>query len=176
MRSRWRLLLLILTASITVSAAREAAESTPRAPMPGNLVLRMQLTTPGVITFNRVQVEWQLENAGKAPVYICQWPGIAFSQHWECPNGLLKGGMPGYPHSRRLDRKYYVELKPGEALVGYGQVDVWPTPSGLLSVSAEFRCDQDGSELGLSAWKGRVRSEWVPVEVPKDELAKACAP
>jgi hypothetical protein len=86
------------------------------------------------------------------------------------------GGVPGYPHSRPIERKYYVELKPGEALVGHGEVPVWSTPSGSLSIRAEFRCDQDGHEYGLKSWKGRVSSEWVLVEVPKDDKAKACEP
>ena len=83
-------------------------------------------------------------------VYVCQWPGAAFSQHWDCPNGLIKAGIPGYPHSRHLERKYYLELKPGEALFGYGQVDVWPTPSGNMALSAQFSCDQDGHARGRS--------------------------
>lgn len=175
-RKRCQPLFFILASAFTVSFAGDATKSAPDALVPAELLLRMTPTLPVVITFDRVQVEWQLENEGQKSVYVCQWPGIAFSQHWECPNGLLKGAMPGYPHSRRLDRKYYLELKPGEALFGYGQIDVWPTPSGVLSVSAEFRCDQDGREYGLSAWKGRIRSEWVSVEVPKDNKAKACEP
>jgi hypothetical protein len=52
---------------------------------------------PVGIMFERVQVEWQLENTGQKSTYVCQWPGIAFAQRWDCPNGLEKRGVPGYP-------------------------------------------------------------------------------
>jgi hypothetical protein len=175
-RIRFQLLSFILASGITVSFAGDTAKLTPDASVPAELVLRMSRTSPVIIAGERVQVEWQLENAGQKSVYVCQWPGIAFSHHWECPNGLLKGAGPGYPSFRRLDRKYYLELKPGEALVGYGEVNVSPTPSGVLSIRAEFRCDQTGLEYGLSAWKGRISSDWLSIEVPKDEKAEACEP
>jgi hypothetical protein len=176
MRIRFQLFSFVLASGIAVGFAGDTAKPTPDASVPAELVLRMTRTSPVIIAGERVQVEWQLENAGQKSVHVCQWPGIDFSHHWECPNGLLKGAGPGYPSTRRLDRKYYLELKPGEALIGYGDVNVWPTPSGVLSISAEFRCDQTGREYGLSAWKGRVSSDWVSVEVPKDESAKACEP
>jgi hypothetical protein len=163
---------------VTVSTVGFAADApTPKADpsVPPQLMLRLNRTST-VVLFDRVAVEWQLENIGKTSVHVCQWPGIAFSQHWECPNGQTKAGVPGYPDSRSLDRKYFLELKPGEALVGYGRVDVWPTPSGRLSLGAEFRCDQEGREYGLAAWKGRLSSDLVSVEVPKDPKAKACEP
>ena len=174
-RVRW--MSFCLAALAAVNTPRAAGGSKPETPTTvPSLTLRLVLIQPVLITFDRIGVEWQLENSGRDSLQVCQWPGIAFSQSWDCPDGTSKGVIPGYPESRKLERKYFLTLSPGEALIGHGSVDVWSTPSGKLSLRAEFRCDQDGRDHGLAGWNGRIMSELETVDVPKDPNAKSCQP
>jgi hypothetical protein len=174
-RRRILVVLVSLTAAACTSALGARPGPTALKTAPPRLMLQMALMHPIVRTSDRVSVEWQVENVGREPVYICQWPGIAFSQKWDCPGGVDAGIGPGYPQSQHLTRNDFLQLRPGETLVGHGQVDVRPTPTGKVSLSAEFRSGQDGREYGLSGWKGTIRSEWVSVSVPRDETSKTCA-
>lgn len=115
-----------------------------------------------------VYIHWELVNESDAPVYVCQWPGPAFGSTWEEPDGIVKGHVPGYPHTRKLTRKYFVELKPGEALMGLTRYHVHPTPTGTLAIHGAYRSGQTGGEHGVSAWRGEADSNWVDVEVPKE--------
>src|SRR5262245_29795651 len=44
-----------------------------------------------------VFIGWELVNVSSGPVYVCQWPGPAFSHGWEYPEGEYNGTVPGYP-------------------------------------------------------------------------------
>ena len=121
-----------------------------------------------------VPVEWQLENIGPNPITVCQFPGIAFFQRWECPGGWGQRS-PGTSSSRSLARKYFITLAPGEAIIGHSAVPVWSTPTGKISVFAQFSCSSDGREQNLSAWRNYVFSNVVVIDVPTQSAdASAC--
>ena len=167
----------VVLLSLSVGCLSQAgmhSRATPAVAPPPALTLHLALAAPGIVTSNSVAVEWQLRNLGQQPVYICEWPGIAFSRAWDCPNGSEAGDGPGYPDSRTLARSYFRQLGPGESLIAHTQVDLWPTPTGKLLLRAEFRSDQDGREYGLSAWKGTISSAWILVDVPRDETSNSC--
>ena len=117
-------------------------------------------------------VYWELVNTSYSAIYVCQWPGPAFGSRWEEPDGIIKAHIPGYPHTKKLGRKYFVELRPGEALMGATRYRVHSTPSGTLTVFGSFRSGQTGQEHGLRAWRGESRSDGIEIEVPKEASSK----
>ena len=149
-------------------------DGTPSSAAVAPVALRLKLIASTDIPRPTAGVEWSLENTSQAPVYVCQFPGIAFSRSWTCADGRSIRTGPGYPDSRALERRYFLELKPGEALVGYASLDVWGTPSGEIAIMAEFRSDQPGTQHGLAAWHGRTESAWLTVGVPKDPREDLC--
>ncbi len=140
----------------------ETQEQTPP------LVFRIAVEPPGPREGTWLSVRWELENTSSSAVYVCQWPGPAFGSSWDMPDGTSQGHAPGYPHTRKLERKYFVALKPGEALIGQSRYLAFPTPSGKLSVWGEYRSGQAGDEFGLHAWQGRIDSNSVTVDVPTE--------
>jgi hypothetical protein len=164
---------LALVISLSVSGGACAATVRPGEPasdrpaQPG-LTLRITPETSEVTTAKSLVVNYELENRGDRPAYVCQWPGIAFGGGWEVSSGETKGFGPGYPSETHLDRKYFIELKPGEALLGRAIVAVYPTEAGEIRLWGVFRSGQRGTEYGLSAWKGEVTSEPVTIHVPKE--------
>jgi hypothetical protein len=162
-----------LVATVTVPAATPK-ESSER-DVPRGLTFRISGPTSKVMTAKTITVTWELENAGPAPVYICQWPGTAYGTSYEVPNGS-EGTGPGYPSTQQLARKYFIELKPGEALFGADQVEIYATPSGQLSIRGEYRSDQTGKEYGLSGWSGIVYSNTLDIKVPRGPGLRFSAP
>ncbi len=114
-----------------------------------------------------VGVHFELENRGKEPVYICQWPGIAFGGAWSTADGETQGFGPGSPSSRPLSRKYFIELKPGEALLGHGTVRVFPNKAGEILLVGRYRSGDMGRGFGVQAWTGEILSDPVRIGVPK---------
>jgi len=155
--------LLAVLLIVSVHAAVHAADDD----VPAGLTLTIKPEKLELKEDGPIVVSWELENRGSSPVYICQWPGVAFGFGWDMGDGKTKGVEPGYPDSKALERKYFIELKPGEAVFGWSTVTLFGTDAGEVWLKGEYRSDQTGAEYGLKAWRGRVYSEGVRVKVPK---------
>ncbi len=169
MRIRVVVALASALALTITSRAGESRQKWSGYDAPPGLVLRITTEESEVKKGEKLTVSWELENTGHDPIYVCQWPGAAYSTSWEMPDGTVKGVIPGYPSSRSVERKYFIQLKPGEALLGADSVNVFPTPSGQISVRGEYRSDSTGERFGLDGWRGRVYSNWIDIAVPKEE-------
>ena len=160
-------LAIIYVASLLAGFAvkAQAADTVHEPPSP--LEFRIAVEKGDYWSPEWVYIAWELRNVSNSAVYVCQWPGPAFSHGWEYPEGVFNGTVPGYPHSPKLSRKFFVELKPGEAILGSTYYRVQANPTGFVDVVGHYRSGQTGKEHGLVAWQGEVTSESVTVEVPK---------
>ena len=134
---------------------------------PSGLVLRILPEKTALKAGEGVRVRYELENTGVSPVYVCQWPGLAFYVGWQRPNGVQQGLGPGYPSSQTPARKYFIEIKPGEALLGSEWLDGLRAVPAEIKLRGEFRSGQSGEKYGLHTWEGTVLSEPVTLRVTR---------
>ena len=169
------LLATAFVAAISTYLGLAAAGKPPSKPKwsgydaPEGLELTIDSETKAVSEPGDITLSWELENRTGAPLYVCQWPGITCQPHYTAPDGVIHGVISGYPDSQPLPRKYFVELKPGEALFGMARAYVHRTPDGKIRVNCEYRSDQTGERFSLDGWKGRVTSNSVELSVPEGE-------
>lgn len=126
------------------------------------LVLRVS-APDGICKRECCMLRYELLNEGDDPMYVRQWPGLEFSATWTLRDGSTAGVGLGSPSTRTLERKYFIELKPGEALIGRAAVGSFPKDAVEGTVDAQYRCVASGQEYGIAAFVGRV--EAVPVRV-----------
>jgi hypothetical protein len=124
---------------------------------------------PNVVTKRqKILLRWELKNAGKAPVSVCRWPGPIFRPSWDyAPDGTLFLDVREDAFTSAPVRDDFVEVKPGDALTGSGQIEAFPTPTRKLMIRGEFRSGSSGERYGVKAWQGRVCSPWITINVPE---------
>lgn len=129
---------------------------------PRGLVLRVS-APDGVCNRDCCILRYELLNESDGPMYVCQWPGLEVAATWTLPDGSTAGFGLGSPSARTLERKYFVELKPGEALIGDAVAGRFPKDAVEGTVEARYGCISSGREYGIAAFVGAV--EAAPVRV-----------
>ena len=119
------------------------------------LVLRVS-APDGICKRECCMLRYELLNEGDKPMYVCQWPGLEVSATWTLPDGSRAGVGLGSPSTRALERKYFVELKPGEALIGRAAAGSFPKDAVEGTVEAQYSCVASGQEYGIAAFVGTV--------------------
>ena len=100
----------------------------------------------------------ELRNDGDEPTYVCQWPGLESSAVWAMPDGATGRYGLGAASARTLERKYFVELKPGEALIGHAAAGRFPNDAVDATIEARYGCVAAGREYGIAAFAGTVEA------------------
>jgi hypothetical protein len=114
-------------------------------------------------------VAFNVCNAGDAAVCVCTWPGLAVSFGWEELDGSRSAVGRGYPDSQALGPESFVSLGPGKCFAGRVVVnDLFSPPKQVVTLRAEFRSDQSGSQHGYNCWHGTIDAEGVEVVVRKN--------
>lgn len=118
--------------------------------------LVLTLADEGSCTRECCVLGYELQNRGSRAIYVCQWPGVLLSAHWMLADGKADGYAAGYPSTRVLPRKYFIELKPGEAIRGLVSAGEFPEGPTEITFTAEYHSDQSGSVYGLRAYTGHI--------------------
>lgn len=124
-----------------------------------------------------VRVHYELTNVTSAPLYVAQFPGPAASVSCRTASGGIGGSAGGaWSHDGTLARKYYIQIAPGEALMGHHVVQMPAACVADVQILAVFQAE-DSAAWGLTLARGsRFFAEPLSVDLAGRPKAASAAP
>jgi hypothetical protein len=116
-------------------------------------------------------VQYELVNVSGANVHVAQFPGPSVIATCETEHGGVGGAAGGaWSKDGTLARKYYLQLAPGEALMGEAIATVAPECRRNLQALGVFQME-DSNDWGLAIPGRRIAANPLPVAIesrPRD--------
>lgn len=145
-------------------AADAAAPDAPLPPVVDENAPRLELTTAPFVdasSTSRAAVTLTATNVGRRPMLVALHQRMV-GFRIDGPDGVLR--CPSMPPTRGIPRELYRTLKPGASstmtfLLGEGCTRDAMRRPGLYRVQATLNANESGSELGLTAYTGKARTE-----------------
>ena len=123
---------------------------------------------PRWLTPQQLVVHYELVNVSDASVYVNQFPGPSVLAGCETETGGIGGAAGGAwaVDGGQLARKYYLQLAPGEALMGEAVATVSPDCRRNLQIMGVYQME-DANDYGFAIPGRRITADPLPVPIEK---------
>ena len=129
--------------------------------------LQLTLLPPAnsTVPTGELVLDYELRNDCGTEVAFCRPKGPGCKPAWTDGGGIRHGVLLGWPDPYVCPSERVAKLAPHEKLTGSVGVTVFSTPTGQLSFHCEYQSSGHGTYENLTVWVGRVRSNWVNLQV-----------